>query len=98
MTQRSPHILIAGYQHETNTFAPSLADWAAFQTGEAGLGAAIGIVLAIAIFAIAFMKGAFGGGLAALGVHLLWTTTASQEVRALLAVTLLGWVVSRRVG
>jgi microcystin degradation protein MlrC len=28
-------ILIAGYQHETNTFAPSLADWAAFQTGEA---------------------------------------------------------------
>ena len=22
-------ILIAGYQHETNTFAPSLADWAA---------------------------------------------------------------------
>ena len=28
-------ILIAGYQHETNTFAPSLADWAAFQSGEA---------------------------------------------------------------
>ncbi len=28
-------ILIAGYQHETNTFAPSLADWAAFNTGEA---------------------------------------------------------------
>jgi microcystin degradation protein MlrC len=28
-------ILIAGYQHETNTFAPSLADWAAFQAGEA---------------------------------------------------------------
>ena len=28
-------ILIAGFQHETNTFAPSLADWAAFQTGEA---------------------------------------------------------------
>lgn len=27
-------ILVAGYQHETNTFAPSLADWAAFQTGE----------------------------------------------------------------
>jgi microcystin degradation protein MlrC len=27
-------ILIAGYQHETNTFAPSLADWAAFQSGE----------------------------------------------------------------
>ncbi len=27
-------VLIAGYQHETNTFAPSLADWAAFQTGE----------------------------------------------------------------
>jgi microcystin degradation protein MlrC len=28
-------ILIAGYQHETNTFAPSQADWAAFQSGEA---------------------------------------------------------------
>lgn len=27
-------LLIAGYQHETNTFAPSLADWAAFNTGE----------------------------------------------------------------
>ncbi|WP_411390280.1 DUF2878 domain-containing protein [Pseudomonas sp. MPB23] len=32
-------------------------------------------------------------GLAALGVHLLWTTTASQEVRALLAVTLLGTLI-----
>ncbi len=30
-----PRILIAGYQHETNTFAPSLADWAAFNRGEA---------------------------------------------------------------
>jgi microcystin degradation protein MlrC len=28
-------ILVAGYQHETNTFAPSLADWAAFERGEA---------------------------------------------------------------
>ncbi len=28
-------ILIAGYQHETNTFAPSLADWAAFTRGDA---------------------------------------------------------------
>ena len=27
-------ILIAGYQHETNTFAPSLADWAAFTRGD----------------------------------------------------------------
>lgn len=26
-------ILIAGYQHETNTFAPTLADWAAFNAG-----------------------------------------------------------------
>jgi microcystin degradation protein MlrC len=26
-------ILIAGFQHETNTFAPSKADWAAFQSG-----------------------------------------------------------------
>jgi microcystin degradation protein MlrC len=26
-------IFIAGYQHETNTFAPDLADWAAFNTG-----------------------------------------------------------------
>ncbi|WP_088280239.1 M81 family metallopeptidase [Ideonella sp. A 288] len=30
-----PRILIAGFQHETNTFAPSLADWRAFQSGEA---------------------------------------------------------------
>ena len=29
-----PRILIAGFQHETNTFAPSLADWAAFESGE----------------------------------------------------------------
>jgi microcystin degradation protein MlrC len=27
-------LLIAGYQHETNTFAPSLADWAAFNRGD----------------------------------------------------------------
>lgn len=27
-------ILVAGFQHETNTFAPSRADWAAFQSGE----------------------------------------------------------------
>jgi microcystin degradation protein MlrC len=27
-------LLIAGYQHETNTFAPSLADWAAFTRGD----------------------------------------------------------------
>jgi microcystin degradation protein MlrC len=26
-------IFIAGFQHETNTFAPSLADWAAFERG-----------------------------------------------------------------
>ena len=29
-----PRILIAGYQHETNTFAPSRADWAAFNRGD----------------------------------------------------------------
>ncbi|MDM0020249.1 M81 family metallopeptidase [Variovorax saccharolyticus] len=28
------NIFIAGFQHETNTFAPSKADWAAFQLGE----------------------------------------------------------------
>ena len=28
-------VLIAGYQHETNTFAPSLADWAARPDGAA---------------------------------------------------------------
>jgi microcystin degradation protein MlrC len=28
------NILIAGYQHETNTFAPSLADWRAFNRGD----------------------------------------------------------------
>ena len=27
-------ILVAGYQHETNTFAPSLADWPAFLRGD----------------------------------------------------------------
>jgi microcystin degradation protein MlrC len=27
-------VLIAGYQHETNTYAPSLADWAAFNRGD----------------------------------------------------------------
>jgi microcystin degradation protein MlrC len=27
---RMPHLFIAGFQHETNTFAPSRADWAAF--------------------------------------------------------------------
>lgn len=29
------NVFIAGFQHETNTFAPSKADWAAFQRGEA---------------------------------------------------------------
>jgi microcystin degradation protein MlrC len=29
------NILVAGYQHETNTFAPTLADWAAFNRGDA---------------------------------------------------------------
>jgi microcystin degradation protein MlrC len=29
-----PRILIGGFQHETNTFAPSLADWAAFTRGD----------------------------------------------------------------
>ncbi|KQP12626.1 M81 family metallopeptidase [Pseudorhodoferax sp. Leaf267] len=28
------NILVAGYQHETNTFAPTLADWAAFNRGD----------------------------------------------------------------
>jgi len=28
------HVLIAGFQHETNTFAPSQADWTAFTCGE----------------------------------------------------------------
>ena len=28
-------VLVAGYQHETNTFAPTLADWAAFNRGDA---------------------------------------------------------------
>jgi len=27
------HIFVAGFQHETNTFAPTRADWAAFQSG-----------------------------------------------------------------
>ena len=28
-------VFIAGFQHETNTFAPSLADWEAFNRGDA---------------------------------------------------------------
>ena len=28
-------VFIAGFQHETNTFAPSLADWDAFNRGDA---------------------------------------------------------------
>jgi microcystin degradation protein MlrC len=31
----STRILVAGFQHETNTFAPSKADWAAFNRGDA---------------------------------------------------------------
>ena len=27
-------IYVAGYQHETNTFAPTKADWASFNRGE----------------------------------------------------------------
>ena len=27
------NIFIAGFHHETNTFAPSPADWAAFESG-----------------------------------------------------------------
>ncbi|MBN8748170.1 MAG: M81 family metallopeptidase [Variovorax sp.] len=27
------HVFIAGFQHETNTFAPTKADWAAFEAG-----------------------------------------------------------------
>ena len=26
-------IFVAGFHHETNTFAPSVADWAAFEAG-----------------------------------------------------------------
>jgi microcystin degradation protein MlrC len=28
-------VFIAGFEHKTNTFAPSLADWAAFERGDA---------------------------------------------------------------
>ena len=28
-------IFVAGFQHETNTFAPSKADWPAFESGSA---------------------------------------------------------------
>ncbi len=31
----APRILVAGFQHETNTFAPTKADWAAFNRGDA---------------------------------------------------------------
>ncbi len=36
------HILIAGFQHETNTFADSVADWQAFNQGATFLAAARG--------------------------------------------------------
>lgn len=29
------HVLVAGFQHETNTFAPTRADWPAFESGSA---------------------------------------------------------------
>ena len=31
---KSLKVLVAGYQHETNTFAPTKADWAAFNRGD----------------------------------------------------------------
>lgn len=34
MTRVTHRVLVAGYQHETNTFAPSLADWGAFTRGD----------------------------------------------------------------
>jgi microcystin degradation protein MlrC len=34
MDRHTLKILVAGYQHETNTFAPSPADWAAFNRGD----------------------------------------------------------------
>ncbi len=33
MNKTGPIIFVAGFHHETNTFAPSLADWAAFECG-----------------------------------------------------------------
>ena len=27
------NVFVAGFHHETNTFAPSIADWAAFECG-----------------------------------------------------------------
>lgn len=30
----TPRVFVAGYQHETNTFAPTLADWSAFLRGD----------------------------------------------------------------
>lgn len=34
MSDAPLRVLVAGFQHETNTFAPSLADWAAFNRGD----------------------------------------------------------------
>jgi microcystin degradation protein MlrC len=33
LDQAAPRIFVAGFHHETNTFAPSPADWAAFECG-----------------------------------------------------------------
>jgi len=68
-----PRILIAGYQHETNTFAPSLADWAAFTRGDSFpafvRGAAMveqlsGINIPVAGFIEAARRGGGSGGAA----------------------------------
>ncbi|MCC6247731.1 MAG: M81 family metallopeptidase [Rubrivivax sp.] len=66
-----PRILIAGYQHETNTFASSLADWAAFTRGDSFpafvRGAAMveqlaGINIPVAGFIEAARRGGGGSG------------------------------------
>ena len=68
-----PRILIAGYQHETNTFAPSLADWAAFTRGDSFPAFSQGAAM------LALMKGVnipIGGFMAA-AKHRGWTLLPS---------------------
>jgi microcystin degradation protein MlrC len=54
-----PRILIAGYQHETNTFAPSLADWAAFNRGDSFPAFMRGAVMQAALSGINIPVGGF---------------------------------------
>lgn len=66
-------ILVAGYQHETNTFAPTLADWSAFTRGEAFPAFAQGEEMLARMRGVNLPIGGFLGAAAARG----WQVTGS---------------------